>query len=306
MEGYRTREGRTWGRTTVRQMLGNIVYIGKIRYGHYKETHIVLDHEVIKKRLRTKDYEVIDGKHESIIDEELFNKVQAKQESAPKINRKKGLSNPLAGLAFCGECGYALTYRDYRSGNTKQRYMCHKKSIHRSGTITVEELLNIVADTLEKEIPNFEVKLNESNSSEEQQRKTRIASLEKRLLDLSKKEISLWEKYAEEAMPKEVFETLKDKVAKEKEEVAAMLESENQMTFEKVDYSEKIATFQKAIELIRNNTATADEMNKWLKCCIERITFTRKLKERVNETNDDTNSRGWVDEPSIIHIDLKL
>lgn len=304
--GYRTREGRTWGRTTVRQILENIVYIGKIRYGYNKETHIVQDHEVIKKRQRSQEYEIIDGKHEAIIDEELFNKVLAKKEPAPKINRKKGLSNPLAGLVFCAECGYALTYRDYRQGNTKPRYYCHKKSIHRSGTITVEEVLETVADALEKEIPNFEIKLNESKDSDEQRVKTWIASLEKRLLDLNKKEISLWEKYTEEAMPKEIFESLKEKVLREKEEVTALLQSESQKTFEKVDYSEKIATFRKAIDLIRCNTSTADEINKWVKCCVERITFTRQLRARVNESTDETNSRGWVDEPSIIHIDLKL
>lgn len=306
MEGYRTREGRTWGRTTVRQMLENVVYIGKIRYGYCKETHIVLDQEVIKKRQRTDEYEIVDGKHKPIIDEELFNKAQGKKENLPKINRKKGLSNPLAGLIFCAECGYALMYRDYRKGNTKARYSCTKKSIHQHGSITVEEMLEVVADTLEKEIPNFEVKLNESNISEEQKRKERIVSLEKRLLDLGKKEVSLWEKYAEEAMPKEVFETLKDKVIKEKDEVSTLLEKEKKMTSEKVDYSEKIATFQKAIELLRSNTATADELNKWLKCCIERITFTRNLRERSKEVTEVTDERGWINDPPIIHIDLKL
>lgn len=305
--GYRTREGRTWGRSTVRQMLENVVYIGKIRYGFSKEVHVVQDHEVIKKRQRFQDYEIIDGKHEPIIDEELFYKVQSKMNVAPKKNRKKELSNPLAGLIFCAECGYAITYRDYNDvANAKPRFYCHKKSIHRSGTIAVEEMLEVVADTLEKEIPNFKLKLSENSNSEEQRVKAWVVSLEKRLIELNKKEVSLWEKYTEEAMPKEVFESLKEKVLKEKEETKALLESESQKAFEKVDYSEKIATFQKAIDLIRSNTATADELNVWLKCCIERITFTRNLRTRVSKSNDDTNSRGWVDEPAIIHIDLKL
>ena len=50
--GARTRTGTLFNENTVRQMLDNEVYIGKVRYGYKKSTKVLIDGEVVKKRKR--------------------------------------------------------------------------------------------------------------------------------------------------------------------------------------------------------------------------------------------------------------
>lgn len=59
------------------------------------------------------DWEIHEGNHEAIIDEETFDKAQeiAKKRHNPKVHRSRTLRNPLAGILKCGGCGTTITIR---------------------------------------------------------------------------------------------------------------------------------------------------------------------------------------------------
>ena len=78
----------------------------------------------------------------------------------------------------------------------------------------------------------------------------------------------------------------------------------------RVDYSERLATFREALEALQNPAAPAQTKNKLLKDCIESIEYTRekpeRLKRKPGEKRGTTLKVGgsWSTPP--IELDVKL
>lgn len=112
-----TRKGGDWTTSTIRGILSNPVYIGKIRWNSRPERKKVIDGELVKERPRAdrKDWILVDGLHDPIIDEEIFKIAQehmSRNPSVPVPSRHK-VKNPLAGLIVCGMCGRKMNRRPY-------------------------------------------------------------------------------------------------------------------------------------------------------------------------------------------------
>jgi hypothetical protein len=137
--------------------------------------------------------------------------------------------------------------------------------------------------------------------------------------ELNKKEISQWEKYTEENMPKEIFEMLNQKVLKEKDEVQQALCKAYESIPEPVDYEEKLLRFKNALEALDNPDVPAEKKNRLLKDCIERIDYKREKAVRIKSKQvryyDKEQKRtryksplqtggNWTNPP--IELDIKL
>ncbi|WP_019123770.1 recombinase family protein [Brevibacillus massiliensis] len=122
-EGLRTRTGSFWHGYTVRYILENPVYYGKMRwnYRHFGGE-------------KTGEEILIDGDHEPIISEEDF-MTAATLTKKRYINREKThVCFPFTGVLRCARCGHTLyggerkqkrqNYRYYRCGGRFQRGIC--------------------------------------------------------------------------------------------------------------------------------------------------------------------------------------
>lgn len=102
--GIRTRRGNLFENRTVKYILQNPVYIGKIRWTPTGKA----DH-----RKENSDTLIIDGSHQPIIDTDIWEQVQKKINSAPKTKymRQNDPKEPfmLQGLCRCSACGATLT-----------------------------------------------------------------------------------------------------------------------------------------------------------------------------------------------------
>lgn len=99
-----------WSRYTVRDILSNPTYIGKLRWGRRKEQKHLQDGRTVKTRTPAEDYILVPGRHEAIIDEELYDEAQkrlAHNRKAPVAPTK--LQNPVAGIIVCKKCGRLMT-----------------------------------------------------------------------------------------------------------------------------------------------------------------------------------------------------
>ena len=107
---------------TVKTILDNPVYIGKIAYGRRHIERISDDDEEVEKirRLRNDEYGLYDGKHEAIISEELWNEAQAKRK-ATSVQHEKTHSleheHILSGILKCPICGAPM----YGTVNRKKK-----------------------------------------------------------------------------------------------------------------------------------------------------------------------------------------
>lgn len=103
-EGYKTKRNNEFAVATVKEILKNPIYIGKIRYNVRQDWS--------KKRRNNINQNPIisDGQHEPIIDMETWNKVQViLKERSKKHNKIYDSEFPLTGILKCPVCGAGMT-----------------------------------------------------------------------------------------------------------------------------------------------------------------------------------------------------
>lgn len=105
--------GGIWTAPSIRDMLINPVYIGKIRWNWRPEKKKMIDGQIIRERPRSNDYILYDGLHEPLVSEETFHAAaekMSKNKSRP-IRGDKKTNNPLASLVVCRKCGRKMQRR---------------------------------------------------------------------------------------------------------------------------------------------------------------------------------------------------
>lgn len=277
-----TRSGALWSQDTLRTMLENDHYTGKVRWNWRKTISIVEDGEVKKVRPKTEvgEYLVYDGRHPAIISAELFQAAREKQGRNHRAKPKTKVRNPLAGLLFC-QCGRAMSLRTYTAHKSAPRLLCDNQTYCKTTSCLYEEIIDRVRTTLSECIEDFEVRLSNDDGTSQKLHESLIKRLKAKAEELKKKELNLWEKYSEEEMPKEIFDTLNKKVLEEKEEVAQALCKAYESMPEPEDYEEKLYRFRDALDALNNPDVSLELQNKLLKSCIERIDYKREKAVRI-------------------------
>lgn len=117
-----------WTPSTIKGMLSNPVYLGKIRWNSNKQHKSLVNGQIVKKRTRgTKDEIIlVEGLHPAIIEENLFNIVQGIQPKQVSTKHGTELQNPLATLIRCADCGRSMQRRPYYE-NKKQEPKLRRK-----------------------------------------------------------------------------------------------------------------------------------------------------------------------------------
>jgi len=140
-----TYKGGPWVQSTILGILRNPVYIGKIRWNSRPAVKRVVDGEVKIERPRAdeKNWIVVDGLHEPIINLEVWKMAQEHLSSNPPrpCPRQVKIKNPLAGLVVCGICGRKMVRRPYP--NMASTLLCNL-----TGCPTVSSVLSVVEEHL--------------------------------------------------------------------------------------------------------------------------------------------------------------
>jgi hypothetical protein len=275
-----------WASDSIRDMLENEHYIGKVRWNWRKTIAIVENGEVKKKRPKTKigEYLVYDGRHEAIVTEEVFYAAREKMGKNPRTKPSTKLVNPLAGLLFC-QCGRAMTMRTYKSRDAVPRYHCGAQVHCNTGSCMCSDLIDRICDVLKRCIEDFEVRLASNAGDSAKLHAKLIKNLEKQMKDIKERELSQWEQQSHpdpsQRMPAEIFKQLNERLLKEKEEVQQALCNAYESMPEPVDFEEKIVKFRDALEALKNPDVDAEVKNNLLKACIERIDYKREKQQRI-------------------------
>lgn len=275
--GYHPRGGGLWAENTIRGILKNEHYIGKVRWNHKQTTKSVVDGEIVARRSIMDDYLVFPGKQPAIIDMETWDAVQARFGTIPRNNKAGNLSNPMAGLLFCS-CGRTLRRHSFVVKGVERaapRYQCVNQKHCENASCTVAELLAEVKKVLVEAIEDFEVRVESGEEGNIEAHRQLVEQLEQRLERLNAKELAQWDKYTQEDMPKNVFDVLNARLLEEKEEVQQALCVAKDTMPEPVDFEERVSTFRACVDMMDDPDAPVAELNYLLKSCIERITYKR-------------------------------
>ncbi|HZA21039.1 MAG TPA: recombinase zinc beta ribbon domain-containing protein, partial [Dehalococcoidia bacterium] len=108
-------------RYSIWYMMTNPVYLGIVRTGKWARSPFMPAGEVTE----------IQGKHEALIDQETFDRVQVRL--AENKSRQRGGTRPkylFSGLLYCGNCGHKLVGRTAsgRGGRQWVQYNCNRKT----------------------------------------------------------------------------------------------------------------------------------------------------------------------------------
>lgn len=287
--GVKPRKAKLWAQDAIKGILENEHYIGKVRWNWRKTISIVEEGEIRKTRPKTEvgEYLVYEGRHEAIISEELFTAARAKQGRNHRAKSTTKVRNPLAGLVFC-QCGRAMSYRTYLKDGVERapaRLLCDNQSYCKTSSCLYSDLLERVVEVLEQCIQDFEVRIQNNDGDSLKLHQNLIKRLEAKKIELEKKEIAQWEAQTDpdpdKRMPQHVFKMLNDKLLKEKEEVNRALCQAYESMPNPVDYEEKMLRFKDALETLKDPNASAQQKNKLLKACIDRIDYKRERAVRI-------------------------
>ncbi len=120
-----TKTGK-WNEPGILYILKNPIYIAKLWWNHRPENKKIEDGEIVITRPVNNDYELYKGKHQAIIDEKTWYDTQYALENTQVVkvpNAFLTTYNPLAGVVYCGSCGYSMVRRPYNSGS-EDTLMC--------------------------------------------------------------------------------------------------------------------------------------------------------------------------------------
>lgn len=300
--GIRSPQGKThWSQTSIRTILSNEHYIGKVRWDHKKTVTTVKDGEIVTSRPTAENYLIYPGKHPAIIDEDVFYAVQKKRGSLPKHKKGTNLVNPLAGLLYCS-CGMAMKYHKYVTKGVvraEPRYACTYPTRCENASCVASELLDTLKAILRETLADFEVRVEAGEDETVEIHRQLVARLERKMAELEDLELAQWDKYTKKEMPKHIFDKLNAKVLEEKEEVQQALCIAKDSTPEPVDLKAKVATLREIVAMLDDPEAPVAELNALLKTCIERITYRRPKAQGISSRWETGNKIDLL-------VDLKL
>lgn len=288
--GFKPPKGDRWSPNSLKDMLSNVHYIGKVKWNWRKTMTIVEDSEIIQTRPKAKvgEYLIYEGRHDGIVSEELFNAAQAKQGKTARTKGKAKIRNPFASLIQC-KCGRAVSLRTYKDkdGNEKAppRLVCDGQSVCKTGSCLFDEMMERICVILAESIEDFEVRMADGTGDSAKLHAKLVKRLEKKLKELEARELAQWEAQAdpnpENRMPQHVFQQLNAKLLKEKEEVKEALCKAYEAIPDPVDYEAKAKTFRAALDALKDPDVPAAAKNKLLKACIEVIVYSREQPQRM-------------------------
>lgn len=300
-------KGQYWSPPGIKNIISNVHYKGCVKWNERKTVTVVENGEILQTRPVAKDgnFLIYEGKHEAIVSDELFQLAQEKLGRNHRTKATAKVRNPLVGLVWC-ECGRAMTLRCYkRPGGGKDksapRLICDGQVRCNNGSCLQSEMLEFVATVLQQKIAEYQVESHQTNDDMIKSHTKLIKNLEKKLSDLQDRELSQWEAQSDpdmsKRMPQHIFQQLNAKLLREKEEVEQALRNAYDELPEPVDYEQKLITLQNALTALVDDEVSAEEKNKFLKACIERIVYSRERPQHIG-------GREWTNPP--MHIDVKL
>lgn len=282
--GYKTKKGNDFSVSTVREILLNPIYIGKIRFNRYPEWS--------SKRRRGINEEciLVDGLHESIVSQDLWEKVQSIMKMNTKAPKKYDSWFPLTGILKCPVCGAGMVITRAPSKGGKIEYyscgawknkgtsVCNSNSIRvdKANAEVLKRLTTFVSNP--KMIKEVVKVLNQSRSNRVKPSQKEIETIEKEMLTISNKKQKIFELFEEGMITRDEFVERKEQLNQQskdleerKQELQVTL-SESQgdeISYEAVQAI--LSQFSQVISKCKDNV----EKKILLQLIIERITIDR-------------------------------
>ena len=282
-----------WSISSVKDILSNPTYIGKIVWNRRKQKKKTRNGHLIISRPRNKDYLIYDGLHEPIIDNKTWELVQEKRkQNAPKVKHNNTIQNPLVGLIFCEKCGKPMQRRSYTQADKPATLMCsNSKCDNISSKLYIVE--NKIIDALKIWLKNYKVHYSEKNNLNSNNKIIeKSISITKKELEKENDKLNKIYEFLENGIYnndefinrskaiKDNIQCLESKLEEYNSILQKNLEIQNQKEI-------MIPKLENIIDLYYN-LETAEDKNILLKSIISKVTYL-KTEKAIKKDSDPTN-----------------
>ena len=301
--GYKTKKGNDFSVGSIRDILTNPVYIGEIRYNVRQNWSEKRRRNINPNPIRVK------GKHEAIIDRELWDKVQLILESKKgKPSRIYDGEYPLTGILRCPKCGAGMvisrTTNTLADGSKKRiaYYCCGNwknkgTSVCNSNTIRVDKANEYVFKKIEELVSNEAMikavvkNINKERKDKVKPAKRLLGDIDKELEKLDKRKRKIFEAYEDDILTKEEFQIRKDELNEKirilEEEKKPLLNTISEDVSEEIPY-EFIKDILMNFSKVLNSSVSREQQKKLLHMIISEITMneSREIESIKLNIND--------------------
>lgn len=276
-----------WTKETLRDIIINPVYAGKIRWGYRKVKKTTTDGKVTKSRPVSFDENCIlaDGLHEAIVSQETFDNAQKVLKSLPPppVGYKKELKGSLAGLIICSKCGHKMTLRSPSEKNKPPYLVCHYRYCNNVSSpydIVEQKVLSILKEwSAEYKLKWKKGNQETTNNSDDNLIGLSIEQYAKKISTLEDQLSNMYDLLEQKVYTPEQFAARSASVTKRLEEAKQEYEviKENQKKFavEKLQKEEFIPKIDHLIK-VYDSLDTPAAKNKMLKEIIEKGVYTKE------------------------------
>ena len=274
---------KDWSKETVKTILTNQTYMGKVRWNDRMTVKTMVDGELKATRPRSNHsdhFMLYDGKHlkHALVDEETFKAASSRFHNDRTRSNLK-LVNPLAGLLFCKKCGKSIGYQSYKNKKKPalDRYN-HRQSSNgcKVKSAVAEDVIKAVTHALKLYIEDFELKLDNTPDVNENSINTQLEALQKEIRKSERKLAKLFDSWEDDKITDNEFVQRKAVHNQKIENIKKQMEDLEYSIPEREEYEDKIMLLSEALNAITDESLDADIKNEYLKRIISRIEFSRE------------------------------
>lgn len=272
-----------WSHATVKAIIENPLYCGKLRWNWRKTKKTIKDGEVKYTNPINPNFEVYKGIHKPIVSEEVWKLAESIRNNNKHISthNNKTLKNQFARLMYCELCGRAMIRRPYTNGSVF--LMCgHNgcKCVASKFNDVDNAVYNAIVRTYQQSISPSDNKPDDSSAQFQNAEKKLKKEIEKlqaqknKLYDLLEQGIYTSEVFVERSA------IISDKILNAENQLKKLAEDKRPQS----PTEETIIRLKHVIDTYRQ-CMDADEKNKMLKSIIRKIQYKRTSRGNKENSN---------------------
>lgn len=293
--GIQPRIAKKWSCSSIKDILRNPVYIGKIRWNNRKTVISTKSGKKEKHRPRNQEPIIVNGLHQAIIDEETWNIVQNKRsQNPPPVVHNNVVQNPLVGLVYCGKCGKLMQRRPYNKMNLPATLICTNPNcdnISSKEYIVEDKVIEAMRIWLDNYTIDCQKLVSKSNSTILVNNKDLLNQLEKSLEKEKSKQSRIYDGFEDGIYDKQVFyeriNISKEAVKKLEDNINSIKESIKAQENAILESETIIPKITSVID-IYSNLESAEEKNALLKTVLKKVVYIKNEKA-IKKSSDPTN-----------------
>ena len=283
-----------WSISSVKDILSNPTYIGKIVWNRRKQKKKTKNGHLLISRPRNKEYLIYDGLHEPIIDNKTWDLVQEKRkQNTPKVKHNNVIQNPLVGLVFCEKCGKPMQRRPYNKVGKPATLMCSNSKCDNVSSklyIVEDKIIEALKIWLENYKVDYELKDNYNSDNNKLIEKS-IASTKKELENENSKLDKIYDFLENGIYNKDEFINRSKATKDNIQSLESKLEQYNSLLQKSVEMQNEKETVIPKLENVIDlyyKLETAEDKNILLKGIIAKVTYL-KAEKAIKKDSDPTD-----------------